>query len=181
MTITDKELAELEELHRAATPGSWRVKKRRDEEGTCWAHIAGPPGQGMITAETYIGGEIWGPEALATMHLIVATRNALPGLVARIRELEEMVMEDNAVCVCGCPPEAHEDYGEDGESCENDSHGCLRTSEAAASMLEEMREEIARLQKKATEAATLVRKAKGDNDVFDGELEAIAQAIEAKS
>jgi hypothetical protein len=33
---------------------------------------------------------------------------------------------DRAVCICGCSPEQHESYDEDGESCDMEDHECLR-------------------------------------------------------
>ena len=38
------------------------------------------------------------------------------------------------VCVCGCPISEHENYGEEGESCEHEDHQCLRTCPAIAEM-----------------------------------------------
>ena len=38
------------------------------------------------------------------------------------------------VCVCGCPISEHENYGEEGESCEHEDHQCLRTCPGIAEM-----------------------------------------------
>jgi hypothetical protein len=35
---------------------------------------------------------------------------------------------NRTVCLCGCPLEAHENYGEDGEGCAIDNHACVRLS-----------------------------------------------------
>ena len=42
-------------------------------------------------------------------------------------DLMKIVNDDNAVCICGCPQEDHEQY-EEGESCEDETHECLRVS-----------------------------------------------------
>ena len=41
---------------------------------------------------------------------------------ASLAEREEALRECNAVCLCGCPESEHESYGEDGESCADESH-----------------------------------------------------------
>lgn len=53
--------------------------------------------------------------------------------------LREVLRDSNAVCACGCPVDAHENYGEDGECCESDEHECVRTSIAVAGMLDALR------------------------------------------
>ncbi len=59
--------------------------------------------------------------------------------------LLERIRQDNAFCICGCPDSEHESYGEDGESCENPRHECVRVCAAAASIAESLRAEVARL------------------------------------
>lgn len=49
-------------------------------------------------------------------------------------ELLQRVEEDNAVCICGCPPEDHEDNGEGGESCSDPWHQCIRVCRTAAEL-----------------------------------------------
>ena len=67
---------------------------------------------------------------------IVALRNAVPALLDELETLRQRVNEDNEVCLCGCPPEAHECYEEDGESCENETHTCLRVCRSVAAEFE---------------------------------------------
>lgn len=73
-----------------------------------------------------------------------------PGLAALAPPAEEIARlravcdESNAVCACGCPVDEHERY-EEGESCANPMHECLRTSKAVYSMLYALRQENARL------------------------------------
>lgn len=57
----------------------------------------------------------------------------LASLEQQLREANEndrlklVLVESNEVCVCGCDADQHENYGEDGEGCGNDSHECVRT------------------------------------------------------
>jgi hypothetical protein len=53
-------------------------------------------------------------------------------LVKAIEDAGEDLRADRAVCLCGCPPDVHENYGEDGESCGNDDHDCIRVSVGVA-------------------------------------------------
>ena len=99
--LTDKVLAELERLHREATPGEWYVKRRYsndceivpritckpdDDRGCGWiADIIGAP---------YLGHKTTLPNA----YLIVAMRNVLPALIAAARRLRE-VEADREACL----------------------------------------------------------------------------------
>ena len=65
-----------------------------------------------------------------------AILNALPALLDELETLRQRVNEDNEVCLCGCPPDAHECYEEDGESCENETHTCLRVCRSVAAEFE---------------------------------------------
>src|ERR1017187_5478536 len=47
-----------------------------------------------------------------------------------IAALRAALAETTGVFLCGCPPEDHESYGEDGESCGHDDHECIRTCRA---------------------------------------------------
>jgi len=67
---------------------------------------------------------------------IVALRDAAPALLDEVETLRQRVNEDNEVCLCGCPPDAHECYEEDGESCENETHTCLRVCRSVAAEFE---------------------------------------------
>jgi len=71
------------------------------------------------------------------------TRHALE---AEKAALLEVLKESNAVCVCGCPNEQHENYGEDGEACEDDTHECNRASRAVLASVAKLRAEKAALQ-----------------------------------
>lgn len=57
---------------------------------------------------------------------------------AAVKE-RELLRLSNAVCACGCPSEAHENYGEDGQSCGEASHECVPTSPAVLQMLTVLR------------------------------------------
>lgn len=47
--------------------------------------------------------------------------------------------ECNAVCLCGCPPDMHEDNGEDGEDCGEEGHECLRVAPAVLEIVGRVR------------------------------------------
>lgn len=51
--------------------------------------------------------------------------------------LKAMVADDRRFCLCGCPVEEHENYGEDGESCGDGDHVCLRVPAAVAAAFAE--------------------------------------------
>ena len=57
----------------------------------------------------------------------------------RADELMNELTGDRAVCICGCPPEAHESYGEEGEACEHDDHECLRVCVAVRNIVASLR------------------------------------------
>lgn len=44
----------------------------------------------------------------------------------------EATLKELSECACGCPMTQHESYGEDGESCGNDNHDCVRVFPAVA-------------------------------------------------
>ena len=74
--------------------------------------------------------------------------------LAKVKELETRVAEDNAVCVCGCAHEDHESLGEDGEQCahESDGHVCLRVAPAIRDLFVEMRERAEKAERERDEA-----------------------------
>lgn len=57
----------------------------------------------------------------------------------RIAELESLLRECNAVCLCGCPESEHESYGEDGESCGDEKHECIRVAPAVLEIVQRYR------------------------------------------
>ena len=56
----------------------------------------------------------------------------------RIAELESLLRECNAVCLCGCPDAEHE-ADECGESCGHDDHECIRVAKAVLAYVERLR------------------------------------------
>ncbi|MCZ2413549.1 MAG: hypothetical protein LC136_04730 [Burkholderiales bacterium] len=56
----------------------------------------------------------------------------------RIAELESLLRECNAVCLCGCPDSEHE-ADECGESCGHDDHECIRVPKAVLAYVERLR------------------------------------------
>jgi hypothetical protein len=85
--VADEELAELERLLAAATPGPWSYET--DDEGSSMGWICAPNEKypGFSGEELF---DVRGDSAQQFINaaLIVAAINALPGLLARIRELE---------------------------------------------------------------------------------------------
>jgi len=57
----------------------------------------------------------------------------------RVPELESLLRECNAVCLCGCPESEHESYGEDGESCGDEKHECIRVAPAVLDYVNRLR------------------------------------------
>jgi hypothetical protein len=56
------------------------------------------------------------------------------------------IKDENSVCICGCPNEDHENYGEEGEACEHEDHECIRVCHAAAQIADGYRKQIAELE-----------------------------------
>ena len=81
-------------------------------------------------AEEYL--RFWGHNESDGMEIMRA-------LLARIVELESLLRECNAVCLCGCPESEHESYGEDGESCADEGHECIRVAPAVLAYVERLR------------------------------------------
>lgn len=62
-------------------------------------------------------------------------------LRAEVERLRGLLAECNAVCLCGCPAEAHESYGEDGEAC-GKGHDCMRVPRSVATSTAALRAAI---------------------------------------
>jgi hypothetical protein len=64
-------------------------------------------------------------------------------LKAEVARLRTVLAESNAVCVCGCPDDAHENYGEDGEACPREDHECIRTNRAVLQIVARLTAQLA--------------------------------------
>jgi len=64
--------------------------------------------------------------------------SALRSLLAATSDLEALLRECNAVCLCGCPGGDHE-ADECGESCGNDEHECIRVAPAVLAYVNGLR------------------------------------------
>lgn len=62
---------------------------------------------------------------------LLAERDALAAQLTKYKD----TVDDLSACICGCPIAEHESRAEDGESCGNDNHECLRVFPAVAAML----------------------------------------------
>jgi NTP pyrophosphatase (non-canonical NTP hydrolase) len=62
-----------------------------------------------------------------------------------VERLKEVAKDSNVVCICGCPMNEHENYGEDGLGCENPHHECIPTSHAVLNIAQDLRAEVERL------------------------------------
>ena len=83
-----------------------------------------------------------------------ALRAERDAALARAKEITAVCEESNAVCICGCPEQAHEIVDEGAEGCGRDDHECLRTSAAVAALY---RSAIARAEKLEADIAKLQR------------------------
>jgi hypothetical protein len=97
---------------------------------------------------------------------------AAESLREQLKQAQERIDEDNAVCICGCPPEAHEDGGEDGESCDNEDHQCLRVCVAVRQIVAQQSAEVARLREKLLRIADRAEREHHSIMWFAGEVRA---------
>lgn len=65
----------------------------------------------------------------------------LSELLDEIDRLRKVCREAQEVCLCLCPMEDHENYGEDGFSCDDPMHECNLVCVAAASTIDRLRKE----------------------------------------
>ena len=82
-------------------------------------------------------------EAAQHRQEIAAKDETIRQQAAQIEALKEIADEAFGVCICGCQLSEHENYGEDGEQCENEMHECIRTSKAAYAVVHTLRARLA--------------------------------------
>lgn len=78
--LTEEQLAELEALADAATPGPWGVYHDIDDWYDVWADIA-------IKGDTRVSG----PGIYADASFIATARTAIPQLIAEVRRLKAKI------------------------------------------------------------------------------------------
>lgn len=88
----------------------------------------------------------------------------------------ERIKEDNAVCICGCPPEAHE-MDDCGESCADESHECLRVCVAVREMWVRRGERIKELEQRGQTIALARNVAMDERDVALKEIKRLRDII----
>lgn len=76
-------------------------------------------------------------EALSALSLLAS--EPAPPADAEVARLTALLRECNAVCLCGCPASEHESYGEDGESCADEGHECIRVAPAVLAYVNKLR------------------------------------------
>jgi hypothetical protein len=90
-------------------------------------------------------------------------------LAATLAEREARILEDNAVCLCPCPPGEHESYGEDGEACGNDCE-CLRVCEGVKQVFDRQRATLSEREARITSLQTELNHEMGKGDLLREEL-----------
>lgn len=89
-------------------------------------------------------------EELAHTDALAARATMRAGaLHVQLAQAQAEILEDRAVCLCGCPPEQHELVGgDDGEQCEHEDHQCLRAAAGIVSMFADLRAQLATAQQR---------------------------------
>ena len=87
----------------------------------------------------------WGRVAVLERQVITLT--------AERDALTTVCHESNEVCLCGCPLSEHENYGEDGESCADETHQCVRTSKAVRMIVTRAEQRLATLRARLEQLA----------------------------
>lgn len=80
--MTEEQLAKLERLANAATPGPWETNED-------WTHEIHASGRGILIGNVPRGPEPYGRAGDAAF--IAASRSAVPALVAEVRRLRELL------------------------------------------------------------------------------------------
>lgn len=116
--LTDAELAKLEALHHAATPGPWLADFHHTRVTAGRRHaMVRVTGELAPLAAVVLGVEGCSEdEGRATASLIPAARNALPALLAEVREHRqrpevEMTMGDLGLPIWAAPADNHFCWG----------------------------------------------------------------------
>lgn len=78
--------------------------------------------------------------------------SALRSLLAATSDIEALLRECNAVCLCGCPAAEHEAVDEGAEQCEHEDHECIRVAPAVLEIVRRLRERLATAERERDEA-----------------------------
>jgi len=148
----------MSDPQRPPIEGSEVTMKNHEEQcPACGRRLADCNNQPCIDAETeaFIVAAR-GPDAMAALQARLAEQ------AQELARLTEELALDRAVCLCGCAHDVHETYGDEGESCGNDTHECIRVAPAVLSAVTLLRQqlaaqaqEIARLTKELARAQQL--------------------------
>lgn len=112
---------------------------------------------------------------------LIAARKAWPkGSVANdVLALTE-ALEELSACVCGCPLADHENYGEDGISCEVEGHECLHCYPAVAQMFKTLTERVAALERRAVAAEEDWQTSVGDLRAAQATVRTLREVVQAR-
>lgn len=107
------------------------------------ALLASEPAKGACADCGGCGGLGWIPAGDEQLGCIdcngKGTIEPAPPAGAEVARLTALLRECNAVCLCGCPESEHESYGEDGESCADEGHECIRVAPAVLEIVQRYR------------------------------------------
>lgn len=92
--LTDEEFSELERLEKAATPGPWEFGTAMCCPDAGWISSTGGSVCPQSSAKLTHSMDAWDAE------LCTAARNALPSLLAEVRELRAARLHDCPHCPC---------------------------------------------------------------------------------
>lgn len=105
--------------------------------------LASEPAKGACADCGGCGGLGWIPAGDEQLGCIdcngKGTIEPAPPAGAEVARLTALLRECNAVCLCGCPESEHESYGEDGESCADEGHECIRVAPAVLEIVQRYR------------------------------------------
>lgn len=165
---TPEELAVLFDVHARANVGYPMCD-------TCRADWPCPTARLLTTVHELQGGSILDKNALRRLKATVEAKDA------EIRRLEVEASIDREVCICGCPVSQHESYDDDGESCGDQSHECVRVCPTALSIAQSLREQLRQQTERAEKAEARVDVQKRASVLVIKSATASYQSIEAEN
>jgi hypothetical protein len=97
-----------------------------------------------------------------------------------VGRLKKELSEERRFCICGCPVDQHENYGEDGLGCENPNHECVLVCAAAASIADNLRlKKVAEIVKERLSFESMVDHHETQTKELEAKLARALEAVEA--